>query len=364
MSSQLPPDTPDLLDDAHKHIFERALLNLLSSDAAERTYAQILDGLPTEQSLDDSYVFMKGHPVYELKHTQICEGFLEKAREFRAQFNISQLRFEKSLLRAYQNTKPNTEAFNLRLIELVVVACHHIGAYLYELDDGAHKHQVHQDWREKELPNSNDGKHKRGYLLPHTAFFHRAYQYPDQYPRGLADVAGYWAEGKIFGGVVVFNRGESEEECNEMWIHGAYIQGPTTLYPPTEEQFKALISFLLADPEHMEEPPSPLPIHGTSANRPRWSPYDALAEYHIFRDRYERSLPSERPQRGCVIKNINWPEVDDESYIFLQEQAGWQGEPVDEEGLAAAKERLKNITPSSPLWDSVYGQAAGLDKDS
>jgi hypothetical protein len=56
--------------------------------------------------------------------------------------------------------------------------------------------------------------HRHGYALPLTAFFHYAYQYPVQYPRGLADVAGYWAEGKVFGGVVVFDRGETEQEVS------------------------------------------------------------------------------------------------------------------------------------------------------
>jgi hypothetical protein len=30
-----------------------------------------------------------------------------------------------------------------------------------------------------------------------------------QYPDGLADVAGYWAEDQIFGGVVLFDRSQS-----------------------------------------------------------------------------------------------------------------------------------------------------------
>lgn len=46
-----------------------------------------------------------------------------------------------------------------------------------------------------------------------TPFGHRSYQDYDQYPRGLADMAGYWAESKIFGGVFVFDRGESDKEA-------------------------------------------------------------------------------------------------------------------------------------------------------
>lgn len=48
--------------------------------------------------------------------------------------------------------------------------------------------------------------------IPPAAFCHESYVDADQYPRGVADVAGYWAEGKIFGGVVVFDRGETEQE--------------------------------------------------------------------------------------------------------------------------------------------------------
>lgn len=36
----------------------------------------------------------------------------------------------------------------------------------------------------------------------------------DGYPNGLADVVGYWAEARIFGGVVLFDRGESELEVS------------------------------------------------------------------------------------------------------------------------------------------------------
>lgn len=59
---------------------------------------------------------------------------------------------------------------------------------------------------------SRPGKARSMYSIPPAAFFHPSYIYPEQYPRGLADIAGYWAEGKIFGGIVVFDRGETEQE--------------------------------------------------------------------------------------------------------------------------------------------------------
>lgn len=45
-----------------------------------------------------------------------------------------------------------------------------------------------------------------------TAFCHAFYTAVEQYPNGVADVVAYWAEAKIFGGVVLFDRGESETE--------------------------------------------------------------------------------------------------------------------------------------------------------
>ena len=42
-----------------------------------------------------------------------------------------------------------------------------------------------------------------------TLFFHCDYLDHEQYPNGLADIAGYWAEDRILGGVVVFDRGQS-----------------------------------------------------------------------------------------------------------------------------------------------------------
>ncbi|KAK6510283.1 hypothetical protein TWF481_005000 [Arthrobotrys musiformis] len=40
-----------------------------------------------------------------------------------------------------------------------------------------------------------------------------------KYPTGL-DAVGFWAEALIFGGVVLFDRGASGEECNSVWLHG------------------------------------------------------------------------------------------------------------------------------------------------
>ena len=91
-------------------------------------------------------------------------------------------------------------------------ACHQIASYLYSLDDGVHKHSLYYTWRDSTEPASSDPR-----LVLHrapAAFYHTSYQDFDRYPNGIADVVGYWAEAKIFGGVMVFDRGESGTEVS------------------------------------------------------------------------------------------------------------------------------------------------------
>ncbi|EXK44450.1 hypothetical protein FOXG_04052 [Fusarium oxysporum f. sp. lycopersici 4287] len=303
------PTYLDVLDNEHRKVLERAVRNLLSTEVAEVIYAQILDGLPTEKSLRDSSDYVKDHPVHSIQHTEICPRYVEKARDFSNQFDLSQLQIKFKTIKAFEDALPGSEQFSLRLIELVAVACHEIGAHLFDLDDGAHKHKVYEEWRQTVLEEKERRvESQRYYDPPPIAFCHRAYRYPEQYPKGLADVAGYWAESKILGGVVVFDRGETEQECNAMWIHGDLIRGPRTLYSPTKEQFDALT-------------------------------------------RYERKLPPNPPQPGCVEDGMDWPDLDDRRILLLGGFSNAQGEPyVNDDEYAAATVGIKNITPSSPLW--------------
>lgn len=59
-------------------------------------------------------------------------------------------------------------------------------------------------------------KSRETYSPAPAAFYHMSYCHAEQYPRGFADVVGYWAESKIFGGVVVFDRGETEKEVRSV----------------------------------------------------------------------------------------------------------------------------------------------------
>jgi hypothetical protein len=42
--------------------------------------------------------------------------------------------------------------------------------------------------------------------MPPTLFFHQWYTDYELYPNGVADAVGFWAEARILGGVVLFDR--------------------------------------------------------------------------------------------------------------------------------------------------------------
>ncbi|KAG6364173.1 hypothetical protein INS49_005771 [Diaporthe citri] len=183
-----------------------------------------------------------------------------------------------------------------------------------------------------------------------TPFFVGGYAASDRYPNGWADVAGYWAEHHIFGGVVLFDRGESEEECNGIYIHRP--KSTANIAPPTEKQFNNLVDFLLSPNPDTAANRCPLPIRITEENKWRWHAYDGMVEHHIFMFRHE--IPRRRPREQCVMTTTDWPEWRDQDTIETELIKEVDGEAYDEALVAAARERLKRTaTPTSRCywWD-------------
>lgn len=74
-------------------VFCNALDRILFADIAETTFSEIIDGLPTWDSWLEFDVWQEGHPVDVLGHKELCVGTREKARTFRAEFDIYSLSF-------------------------------------------------------------------------------------------------------------------------------------------------------------------------------------------------------------------------------------------------------------------------------
>lgn len=94
------------------------------------------------------------------------------------------------------------------------MACHDIAIRIYQLDDGVHKHKDWTEWHMAKVASLSEehepwDRVKCGTSIP---FFVSDYQKSRRYPNGSADVVGYWAEHRIFGGVVLFDRGPTQTE--------------------------------------------------------------------------------------------------------------------------------------------------------
>ncbi|OAA66566.1 hypothetical protein SPI_01142 [Niveomyces insectorum RCEF 264] len=304
-----------VLDDGHEKALYKAVTNVLSLDVTIKAFAQILDGLPTVAAAG---AVPKDHPIVQLQHRDICDGYLAKASALQELVNPSTFVFQPWVLWAFQQATPGTKQFSLWLVELVVVSCHQIAACLYERDAGAHKHQLHRDWYAMAERGRLSGQRPRGAYPRPVAFSHVAYWRPDLCPRGEADVAAL----------------------------------PYTLYPPTETQFDALVAFLLSSPHDDDHrflrAACPLPIHATNDNRPRWDPWEALTKFHIFRDNAALAVPTVR-SLGCTsIRPIDWPESLDRRTVYDLMRKRDSGEEYDAEKLAAAQAGISWVTPTSP----------------
>ncbi|KAK4099869.1 hypothetical protein N658DRAFT_487252 [Parathielavia hyrcaniae] len=250
------------LDGQHRQLLVRAITRILYTELAETTYAQIIDGLPIgDVAWDRRVQFITEHPITADAHEELCPGMLDKAREFRDTFQPDILTFDAQT----------------RLVEMVVIAVHQIAAILFDLNMSVHKDDGITEWAP---PKSNrwywavfpDGP------LP-TLFHHRWYDDYDQYPRGVSDMVGDWAEARILGGVVLFERRDPDTQPKA---------DPDAIYFHSDrENRKALLDFLLDDDN---DSPSaiPLPILPRPDNRIRVNPEEPILTTGIYRDPWER----------------------------------------------------------------------------
>ncbi len=104
----------------------------------------------------------------------------------------------------YNSAALGSRLFNTRLIELTARAAHQIAVDIALLDESRHKDDELGAW----VPPDSDQVFWQASPSgpPPTWFRLRWYKDYQQYPHGASDMAGYWAENQILGGVVLFDR--------------------------------------------------------------------------------------------------------------------------------------------------------------
>lgn len=234
---------------------------------------------------------------------------------------------------------------------------HNIAVEIFKLVDGG----FHKDiiWPSDEA-NQGQTAFVRLERCP-TPFCLLRYSKPEQYPDGIADLAGYWAEDRIFGGVVLFGRGTNDGTgvcstsnpttcviyepsssreliCSHgivfqstydgIWFHSHRDDVTERIYALTEEQTANLLQFL-GKGQVDGSTVCPLPILGDITNRRRVDQAIAIPEFNVYRDRWERTVDYRNWKhyrfwpKSCVRDRLarDWPN---RNYQF---QGTWSETP-------------------------------------
>ena len=195
---------------------------------------------------------------------------------------------------------------------MVAVAIHQIAVLLFKLDTSLHKEDGITSW----APAKDDTVFWAFFPdgPPPTLFKHDWYGDYDQYPDGVADIVGYWTEGRILGGVVLFDRREvgtdSNVQSDAIFFHSDRDGVTYRIYQLLDSQKQQLLDFLLSDVSTS----SPLPILGDKDNLRRVDPEEPIESTGIYRDIWERkplSLDAPDGRTRDVYDELEYPTRED-----------------------------------------------------
>ncbi|KAI1964912.1 hypothetical protein LOZ58_001603 [Ophidiomyces ophidiicola] len=282
------------LESTHYTTLDHALATIFSSDLAVETFAQIIDGRPI------CSVYREYYGSYQKVFSDsLLFWLLNHIDEDRLVF-LSRRR----LRRIIRTPLVGSKAFHLRLIELLAILCHGIGVQLYTMYDGGLRKptpaELDQGVPAIVLP---PGVKLTPAAPPPVHLFHPYYQDWEQYPHKMADMVGYWVEYRLFGGVVLFERGETGRACNDVFIHPV---GHCNIFQVSDAQVHRYIDCLLSNQRATKDMTSMAETLRFKAEKyaRRIDPYEAMS-LQIYRNRYERKIPNVRPVRCVSIAQLD-----------------------------------------------------------
>ncbi|KAL1896518.1 hypothetical protein Sste5346_004552 [Sporothrix stenoceras] len=247
----------------HHNALIRALNNVLTTDLARRTLGQIVDSFVLYGAF-----FGDTRAAYG-QCSELNADVLLKRGQSRAKVDIRTLRVDAAVLSEFCEAEIDSTIFQQKLIELVARAVHAMAIVLYQ-------------------------------KVPDTTWrpdFHPWYSDSQSFPDGEADGVGYWAEDRILGGVVLFDRRDRDEVPNTaleykndaVYFHPSAEGTSPRIYQLKDSQRQALLDYLFgaATPSAPEPPATFLPIRCDSDNSISVDPMETTS---IYRDKWERLL--------------------------------------------------------------------------
>ncbi|KAG8167532.1 hypothetical protein KVR01_003221 [Diaporthe batatas] len=151
---------------------------------------------------------------------------------------------------------------------------------------------------------------------PPTLFQHTYYFDHHKYPDGVADTVGYWAESRILGGVILFDR-KAEPASDAVFIHPDRENVTYRICELTKEQKTALVAYLLAPLSKGDGTQCLLPITPDLRNVNRVDPEEPISWTGVYRDIWEREIHTDELGDGrarCVwskASELDWVTFED-----------------------------------------------------
>jgi hypothetical protein len=297
----------------------------------------------------------------------------------------------------YHKSTLGTREFKLIMMELVALAVHEVAVRLFTLQPKCHSAEMiervtmfrHQgdwmQWGRKMIRDPTYDFYYARYPQPHTLFSISHYYETDQYPNGWADAAGFWAEDQIFGGVVLFDRGESGVEvCNprvnirprnviltlfqnkDIYFHSGRKDSTWRIWRLLEKQLDSMVEYMLTA-DDVAKGESPFPTLDTRQNLHRHDPWDAMALHHVYRQRWERKIGDTKDENeGSSTRSVNdYPELENSLFQKIEEAIvddGVSVPPLLEAPVRAEIESLSKELAPEGLAHDVAAKAIELAK--
>ena len=199
------------------------LASILALPVAQEAFSQIIAGKPTRSPFSDD---IKTRSCYmhetfiDSDNVKPSDQAVRQYENIRKAFTPQGLKIDLNvctlplirdravrpdstqLAQRYQDAPFGSPEHRLRLLEIVAASVHTLAGMVYI------SFHENTDIRPTEPPEGHHWQFRDTDRF-YVNFYHSEYMQLDDYPFGLLNVVGYWAETEVFGGVVLFEHDES-----------------------------------------------------------------------------------------------------------------------------------------------------------